>query len=303
MTTAQSLSAVSFPDSSAQARFEALVGLEEVKKSLATAITVVLRPDKLNAWATKFQVNGATQLLTNRAPLFVLGGDVGTGKTELAETIGDYVARSERMEVLLYRLSLTARGGGLVGEMTQRLTSAFSAVIDEAKKWKASSHKKTGAILFIDEADAIAQSREIDQMHHEDRAGVNALIRAIDDLSRARLPVVIIMATNRLDSLDPAVRRRAANVYDFMRPNSEQRAALFKKLLPDLRMSDAQLAELASLTGDGARGYGFSYSDIVQRMLPGALLAAFHADRALDHATLIQAVKSMQPTPPFGGTS
>ena len=35
------------------------------------------------------------------------------------------------------------------------------------------------AILLIDEADALAQSPAQSQMHHEDRAGVNALVRKI----------------------------------------------------------------------------------------------------------------------------
>ena len=47
----------------------------------------------------------------------------------------------------------------------------------------------------------MAQSRELGQMHHEDRAGVNALIRGVDYL---------VMCTNRLEALDHAVpiRRR-----------------------------------------------------------------------------------------------
>jgi AAA+ superfamily predicted ATPase len=280
-------------------RFDALMDLDDVKRSLATAIAVVLNPEKLRAWAAKHAASATAQLLANRAPLFILGGDVGTGKTELAETIGDAVGRAERMEILLYRLSLTARGTGLVGEMTQRLSSAFSTVLADARKWKSNGVKKTGAILFIDEADAVAQSRAADQMHHEDRAGVNALIRSIDDLARAHVPVVVIMATNRLDALDPAIRRRAANVYDFRRPNDAQRASLFRNLLPDVDLSDAQLSELVELTGNGQRGYGFSHSDIVQRLVPDALLSAFADDRPLDGGALLRAARATQATPPF----
>ncbi len=36
-----------------------------------------------------------------RPPLVVLAGDVGTGKSEIAETIGDAVARQEKIDVSL----------------------------------------------------------------------------------------------------------------------------------------------------------------------------------------------------------
>jgi SpoVK/Ycf46/Vps4 family AAA+-type ATPase len=302
MTTAPNeLTALPLPDSMAQSRYEALVGLDDVKRSLATAITVVLKPEKIHAWAAKHGGGIATaQLLINRAPLFILGGDVGTGKTELAESIGDFVARTERMNVLLFRLGLTARGTGLVGEMTQRLSNAFATVCAEAKKWKPDASKRTGAILFIDEADAVAQSRAEDQMHHEDRAGVNALIRAIDDLSRAHLPVAVLMATNRLDSIDPAIRRRAANLYQFERPSAEQRAALFKRVLPHVALSERELAELVKITGNAANGYPFSYSDIVQRVIPEAILAAFQSDSKLNGDVFIRTARATTPTPPFG---
>ena len=74
-------------------------------------------------------------------------------------------------------------------------------------------------VLVIDEADALAQSREMAQMHHEDRAGVNALIRGIDELAGRRLPIAVVLCTNRPDAIDPAVRRRAAEIFRFERPD------------------------------------------------------------------------------------
>ena len=40
----------------------------------------------------------------------------------------------------------------------------------------ASRSGRGAVILLVDEADALAQSREAAQMHHEDRAGVNAFL-------------------------------------------------------------------------------------------------------------------------------
>ena len=75
---------------------------------------------------------------------------------------------------------------------------------------------------MIDEGDALAESRATEQMHHEDRAGVNVLIRGIDRLARERLPGLVVLCTNRVDSLDPAVMRRAAVHHQFQRPTDGQ---------------------------------------------------------------------------------
>ncbi len=46
----------------------------------------------------------------------------------------------------------------------------------------------------------------------EDRAGVNAFIQDVDRIGNSRLPAAVIMCTNRRGSLDPAVRRREADI-------------------------------------------------------------------------------------------
>ena len=110
--------------------------------------------------------------------------------------------------------------------MTQLLSTAFDYTVAEATKLKSASGKARGAIiLLVDEADALAQSREAAQMHHEDRAGVNAFIRGIDRIANARLPAAVLMCTNRLSALDPAVRRRAADVLSFVRPATSSAAS------------------------------------------------------------------------------
>jgi AAA+ superfamily predicted ATPase len=65
-------------------------------------------------------------------------------------------------------------------------------------------------------------------MHHEDRAGVNAFIRGIDQLAAAEVPAAVLMCTNRLKALDPAIQRRAAEVLVFSRPDENRRAMLLQ---------------------------------------------------------------------------
>ena len=195
-----------YPDVDPQERLARLVGLDEQKTRLNKLLAFLVNPNGLQAWAQQHQP-GAEALIDSvlrRPPLVVLAGDVGSGKTELAETIGDAVARQERIEITLLPLSLSTRGEGRVGEMTQLLSAAFEFTLDEAARRKSTSGRARGAvILLVDEADALAQSREASQMHHEDRAGVNAFIRGIDRIANARVPAAVIMCTNRLDALDP----------------------------------------------------------------------------------------------------
>ena len=115
--------------------------------------------------------------------------------------------------------------------------------------------RRVGAIiLLVDEADALAQSREAAQMHHEDRAGVNAFVRGVDRLGNGRLPAAVIMCTNRPGALDPAVRRRAADILTFGRPDDEQRRAVLARALGVLRLSSQQIERLVTATGPARRG-------------------------------------------------
>ena len=116
----------------------------------------------------------AINALRQRSPFLIFAGDVGTGKTALAESFGNEVSKSVGKTVKLFRLSIMTRGGGVVGEMTKLITAAFKAAELEANS------TQSPTILLLDEADALAQSREAAQMHHEYKAGVNALIQGID---------------------------------------------------------------------------------------------------------------------------
>ena len=171
------------PDPDAQGRLARLVGMDDKIKRLANVLGVLINPTGLRKWQDKHHADASALLdaVIRRPPLVVLSGDVGSGKTELAETIGDKVARQEDIDITLLPLSLSSRGQGRVGEMTQLVSSAFEHAFHEASKFKsAKGAARGGVILLVDEADALAQSRESDQMHHEDRAGVNAFIRGID---------------------------------------------------------------------------------------------------------------------------
>lgn len=293
---------INYPDPDPQDRLARLVGLDDHKARLTKILSLLVHPAGLKAWAKKYHpgADAALSAVLRRPPLVVFGGDVGSGKSELAETIGDAVARQERIDITLFPLSLSTRGQGRVGEMTQLLSAAFEHTVTEASKLKAGDGKSRGAvILLVDEADALAQSREAAQMHHEDRAGVNAFIRGIDRIGNGRLPAAVIMCTNRLGALDPAVRRRAAEILIFVRPDEAQRHAVLAVPLKHLGLSQPQVGAIVASTGpQNGRSYGFTFSDLTQRLLPAIVLDAYPS-QSVSPARAVDIAQSMAPTPPF----
>ena len=291
-----------FPNPSAARRFASLVGLDHMKARLLKEAHLLFDPESLVAWSNKHhrQKIRLIEFFRDRPPLFIFAGDVGTGKTALAETFGDAVARAADIRVTLYALSLNARGTGAVGEMTSLLSKAFNEVKHAAKRPSGQGGKHgAGIVLLIDEADALAQSRELAQMHHEDRAGVNALIRGVDDLATENLPVIVVMCTNRLEALDPAIRRRSAVTLTFRRPDDGQRRAFLTPVLEELGFSAQQIDLLVASTGSAkGRGYGYTYSDLAQRLLPGLLLAAYPS-KPITFDLAREVIENHPATPPF----
>jgi len=293
---------INYPDFSAQERFARLVGLDDQKTRLTKILSLLVNPSGLEEWGRKHHPDAKKLMDTvlRRPPLVVLAGDVGAGKSELAETVGDAVARQEGIDITLFPLSLSTRGQGRVGEMTQLLSAAFDYTTAEAMKLKTAGGKtRGGIILLVDEADALAQSREAAQMHHEDRAGVNAFIRGIDRIGNGCLPAAVIMCTNRLGALDPAVKRRAADILTFERPNEAQRKAVLSSSLDTLSFTQQQVDSLVAVTGaQKDRGYGFTFSDLTQRLLPAIVLDAYPSNR-VEPSRAMKIAMEMAPTPPF----
>ena len=294
-----------YPDPRARERFDSLFGLDHIKSRILTEARVLLAPDLVVDWSTKNHgiVIGAARSVADRPSLLILSGDVGTGKTELAESVGDPIARGLKIGVTLFPMSLSARGKGLVGEMTSLITAAFDEVRTAVPGSARDEMGKTqhAGMLLIDEADALAQSRDSVQMHHEDRAGVNALIRGIDAIRRDRAPILILMCTNRVDSLDPAVLRRAAGTFAFERPTQDQLASLLARELGDVGLEESELMSLASALGvHPTRSYGCTYSDVRQRFVPSAVLDAIEREEPIRNERLFALAESFEPTRPFG---
>ena len=128
---------------------------------------------------------------------------------------------------------------------------------------------------------------------------MNALIRGVDDLATGNLPAIVVMCTNRLDALDPAVRRRAAVTFTFTRPNEAQRPGIPEAGAGGAGVYSQQIHSLVVATGaTHGRTYGYTYSDLAQRFLPGLLLAAYPSS-PITFELAKEVVERHPPTPPF----
>jgi len=293
------------PEAVRQDRYNRLVGLDDVKARLRKEAAVLANPAVLAKWAAKHhpdvdESDRAFTLLRDRAPLILFAGDVGSGKSALAESFACDLAEVFNVEVLLYRFKLATRGTGHVGEMTSLIADAFDAVRTEAKLGRRSDGRLTKVtIMVIDEADALVQSREATQMHHEDRAGVDAFLAGIDSFAGTGIPLLVVMCTNRLAALDPAVRRRAAATFQFGRPNDEQRREVLTEAFAGFNLNPETIDKLVKATGETVDGGpGFTYSDLTQRLVPTAVLSAY-PDAALTAELLLNVVDELGPTPQF----
>jgi AAA+ superfamily predicted ATPase len=291
---------VELPEPVRAERYRRLVGLNDIKDRLRREAQILADPTRLKAWSREHHGTElpALSLFADRAPLFVFAGDVGAGKSALAESFGCDLSDYLDLPVYLYRLKLTARGSGLVGEMTTLIGDAFTYLLTLGRKARSGKSPTTIYIMVIDEADALAQSRAAEHMHHEDRAGVDALLAGVDSLAGEGVPVVVVLCTNRERALDPAIMRRAAATFQFGRPDDQQRRAVLTEALTGTGIGSTTLAKLVTETGPTNGQPGFTYSDLTQRLIPAAILASF-PDKPLTEDTLLAVTRDVHPTPEF----
>eukprot|EP00494_Astrolonche_serrata_P006598 UN06622 len=120
-------------------------------------------------------------------------GPPGTGKTLVARVLAAEASKQGK------KISFYMRKGAdvlskWVGEAERQLPLLFSE-----------AHKNQPSIIFFDEIDGLApvRSSRQDQIHS---SIVSTLLALMDGLDK-RGQIVIIGATNRIDSIDPALRR------------------------------------------------------------------------------------------------
>ncbi len=285
-------SEIALPSDTLAKREKGLLGFDQRYVRVHDQLRLLLNVGALGDWNRRHHSGklALCDLVAEQYPLVIFHGDVGTGKTAMAECIANrLVAESRSSDSMLFKLSNRVRGNGMVGEMGTLIAEAFRKVTQSAGKTRR-------AILIVDEGDSLAASRAQDHSHHEDKVAVNTLIQGIDDLRQYGGRVVVILCTNRLSILDPALRRRAAIIETFSRPSDAERQQLFQMDLAGLGLTQSQLAELMRLTGAWDSHPSWTYSEIRTRLYPAALAKAY-PDRALSFADLTAVASSLHASP------
>lgn len=292
MSTSVFESKTPLPDSDITARTKGLLGFERLYLRVSKQLQLLINLDRVEAWSKEHHGKrlALVDVLRDQYPFAIFYGDVGTGKSAMAEAIGNRIAKDSKVEdSILFKLSNRIRGTGSVGEMGTLISQAFEEI-------KRSIGKDRRAILIIDEGDSLAATRTQEQSHHEDKVAVNTLIQAIDELRASKGRIFTILCTNRMSVLDPAIQRRAAVVEHFRRPDDAQRKELFGMDLADLGLTPTQIASLVASTGASGSKPSWTYSDIRTRLYPAAVALAF-PETALTFAHIEQALHVTSPSP------
>ncbi|XP_019461317.1 PREDICTED: ATP-dependent zinc metalloprotease FTSH 9, chloroplastic-like [Lupinus angustifolius] len=243
--------------------FADVAGVDEAKEELEEIVEFLRNPDRYVR-------------LGARPPRGVLlVGLPGTGKTLLAKAVAGeadvpFISCSASEFVELY-----------VGMGASRVRDLF-----------ARAKKEAPSIIFIDEIDAVAKSRDgkFRMVSNDEREQtLNQLLTEMDGFD-SNSQVIVLGATNRSDVLDPALRRpgRFDRVVMVETPDRIGRESILKvhikkKELPLAK--DVEVADVAFMTT------GFTGADLANLVNEAALLAGRQNKVVVEKIDFIQAVE------------
>ncbi len=232
-----------FAESEIQVSFEDVAGIDEAKAELEEVVEFLSSPEK-------------AQKLGGRIPKGVLlVGPPGTGKTLLARAVAG------EAKVPFFSISGSEFVEMFVGVGAARVRDLFAQAAAQAP-----------CIIFIDELDAIGKSRGMNVMggHDEREQTLNQLLVEMDGFETNK-GVIIMSATNRPETLDPALLRPGRFDRQVLvdRPDIIGREAILKIHSKNVVLSpDVDLRTIAGRTP------GFVGADLANIINEAALLAA-----------------------------
>ncbi len=169
----------------------------------------------------------------------LLYGPPGTGKTLLAKALANELDAHFK----------TINGPEIMSKYYGESEKQIREIFDEAEK-------NAPAIIFIDEIDSIAPNR--DNVSGEAERRIVAQLLTMMDGLKGRGNVVVIAATNRPNSIDPALRRpgRFDREISINPPSREGRREILDVHTRGMPLKDVDLDKLAEVT------HGFTGADL-----------------------------------------
>ena len=194
-TTEVSISSEISIDRKVRVTYEEVGGLKEKTKAMREIVELPLRHPELFA---RLGVEPHSGIL--------LYGPPGCGKTLLAKVL------ASESEANMYPINGPEIMNKYYGETEAKLREIFKEAKDNSP-----------SIIFIDEIDAIAPKRE--EAYGDVEKRVVAQLLALMDGLTDRGNVIVLGATNRPDSMDPALRRpgRFDREFEITVPNEDER--------------------------------------------------------------------------------
>jgi len=225
--------------------FADVAGVEEAKTELAEIVEFLKFPQRFTAIGARIPKG------------VLLVGPPGTGKTLLAKAVAGEAA------VPFFSISGSEFVELFVGAGAARVRDLF----EQAKK-------QAPCIVFIDELDAIGKSRASGPFmggNDEREQTLNQLLTEMDGFSATGSTVIVLAATNRPETLDPALLRPGRFDRQVLvdRPDLSGRLKILEIYAQKVKVgADVNLKEIATRTP------GFAGADLANLVNEAALLAA-----------------------------